>query len=293
MIDYKILDAWEARYIKNLPDKELLAWSDAEAVKRYPDWRWVYDKYELHKYLEMVPTWDLWNNYPVRYPKFVKPRFNVNGLGFGSGLIDSEFDVFDKGLCGSHIAQCILTGEHISSDVVFDGDELIDYYSFVCHYDRYGSLILFESTEKKPPKKLLEKMSKIGRGRRVMNVETIGNKPLEIHLRPSIQFYDISGGLLKNLPSFIKGDSWNKVHRGRTYSRVFRRREDARAARPRSQPKIPKGVRSVQYCWEKQQKLSKHGQDGKSFRYMVINGSNLRAIEDYARKLKPLIKFYS
>lgn len=292
MIDYKILDAWEANYIRNLEGRELLAWSDAEAVYRYPKLKWVYDKYQLSKYFDMVPTWDLWNDYPKRYPVFVKPRINLNGMGAGSGVIESISNLFDKGYIGSHIAQKNLVGEHISTDLVFDGEELIDYFSFLCHKNIKGSFWLFQSIDVSPTNRVIRKLSKIGQGRRVMNVETIGGAPIEVHLRPSLQFYDICGGLIRQLPGFIKGENWKKVKRERSYSRVYRRRHDCRAARPRSQPDLPRGVRSIQYCWENQKRLSKHGQDPYSYKYLVINGSNLRAIEDYGRLLNKLIKFY-
>jgi len=293
MVNYKILDAWDAKYIRNLPGRDLLAWSDAEAVYRYPKWKWVYDKYTLHRYLDIVPTWDLWEDIPDKFPKFVKPRINVNGMGSKSGIVNSVFEIFDEGLCGTHIAQPVLTGSHMSTDVVFDDDKFVDYFSFICHYDNYGSFKLFESINKKPPQKLLQKMANIGEGRRVMNVESIGNNPLEIHLRPSTSFFDISGGLLRQLPGFIGGEPWRPVKQEKTYSRVYRTREDCRTTRPRPLPPNPRGVRSVQLCWEKGKRLGQHAQDPYSFRYMAINGSNIRAIEDHGRLLNKKIKFYT
>lgn len=292
MIDYKILDAWEAKYIRNLPDKEVIAWSDAEAVKKYPKLKWVYDKLELHNYLDSVPTWDLWNSFPKKYPVFVKPRININGMGYRSEIINSEFELFDKGLIGTHIAQPILTGDHITTDIVFDGKEVVDYFSFYCHYNRYGSFSLFESVKELPNKNIIDKLSKIGIGRRIFNIETIGGKPLELHLRPSVQFYDISGGIMSQMPGFVMGDDWHKAKREKTYSKIYRTRRDCRMARPMPAPPRPRGVRSVQFCWENQQRLSKHTNDPYSLRYMVINGSNLRAISSYGSLLKDLIKIY-
>lgn len=292
MVDYTILDAWEAKYVRKLKDKELIAWTDAEAIFKYPKYKWVYDKLALHLYLDMVPTWDLWHEIPTRYPKFAKPRINVNGMGFKSGIVNSIFELYDRGLIGTHIIQPILRGEHLSTDLVWNGDKLIDYFTFYCHYDKKGSLILFESVDKKPPKKLLNKLKNIGEGRRVMNVETIGEKPLEVHLRPSVQFFDICGGLLPQITNFVKTGHWTKVKKEKTYSRVYRSNVDCRMARPKKIPSYPTGIRSIQFCWEKQQRLSKHTQDPSSFRYMVINGSNIRAIERYHNEIYKLIKIY-
>lgn len=292
MVDYKILDAWEKKYLTKLKDRDILAWSDAEAVYKYPKWKWIYDKYELHRYLQMVPTWNLWDEFPKEYPIFVKPRININGLGFGSGKVNSLFEIFDRGLCGTHIGQPILSGDHVSTDIVFDGEILVDYFSFYCRYNSRGNLVLFESTNTPPKPALIKKLSKIGEGRRVMNVETIGNKPLEVHLRPSVQFYDISGGLLEQMPNFIQTGAWRPVRQESTYSRVFRRPNDSRAARPSKIPPYPSGIRSIQFCWESQKRLSKHGQDPNSFKYLVVNGTNLRNINAYGRMLTNLITFH-
>lgn len=284
-----LLDEWESDYIKNLKDKDVLCWSDAEVVYKWPKYKWVYDKFILHKYLNEVPTWDLWEKIPKRYPKFVKPRINLQGMGKFSGIVHSFEEILEDGLCGTHIAQSVLEGCHISTDLVFDGEDLVDYFSFKCYKDENGSFWLFEST-KIYPKRLIKKLSKIGEGRRVINIETIGGKPLEVHMRPSLQFYDICGGLIKQLPEFIKTGKWTKIPFEKTYSRVYRRNTDTKYLTPRYLPVKSSNICSVQLCWEPYKALSDHEQDPHSYRYMVINGKDLEEIEKYSEKVHKLLK---
>lgn len=282
------LDPWEANFIRNLKNRELLAWSDFESWHRYPKHSWVYDKQALASFTG-VPTYDLETEIPdsIHYPYIIKPRTNFTGLSKDAYVASSEDEIEDwKGM----IAQKYIEGHQGTSDVVLLNGAVVDSFSFTTHKNYYGEIKLFESN---PfiPLQVVNKLRDLFSGYTgVVNVEYINSDIIEIHLRPSLQFYDICGGLIEQLPRFMETSKWEKVKFSKTYSRVYRTRHDGKPEVKSLPNEYGEGVTSVQLCWEDNKLLSETDPSLGRNRYMVINGTNLQKIEEFGKKATICIK---
>ena len=289
------LDPWEYQYVKHIDPKYLgvIAWTDPEACGRYPTFQWVYDKHDLSQRMG-VKSWDLEVELPDYYPCFVKPKYNLWGMGESAYKCShpDKLPIKKEGF----IAQEFFKGGHLSTDFVIFDSEIVDHFSFIGHKDYEGSFNLWESAKRYSDEAYLlaEILCHYGIGHAVINVETINGRVIEAHLRPSVQFADISGRILNQaLACFFKDKQY--IPRAReyekTYSHVYRMEQDAIVYPKYDVIKLPIGVRSVQRCWEPGLPLSACAQDATSYRYMVINGNDLKAIDAFALTMIESLQF--
>jgi len=258
------LDPWEFQYVKDLKDHEALAWTDEDAYHRYLPYSWIYDKYLL-ALRTGVPTVDLQIESPTAYPVMVKPRINLEGMSKDAYVAQSIEDIGSR---RGMIAQHFLTGDHLTTDFVIRDGQVIDSFTFLAHSEN-GSFFLFEAVDTQQPQ-VINFLNSLELRTGVVNVETIGGEILEIHLRPSVQFYDICGGLIERLPKLIKGGLWTSTTFEETYSLVYRTGEDKILTKVPIVLENP-AIRSIQLTWKEGLPLSAVTQDTHSFRFMVIN----------------------
>lgn len=279
------LDSWELQYVRGLKDNDVMAWADPQAKLMYPKHSWVYDKLLLSSYTG-VETWNLEDGLPDKYPVIVKPRENLFGLSKNCYIAHSEDEVEDF---VGYIAQEILTGMQLSTDLCIVDGNVAANYGFTTHKNSYGEIKLFTSTPF--PQHSFDGLEEILKGYTgIANVETVGGKIIEVHLRPSLQFYDICGGFIEQMPEFITKGVLPKVSYERTYSRVFRTRHDGYVSKAHIPSQKPPGVRSIQLCWTDGYKLSESDPGLIRHRYMVINGTDLTEIEKFGRMVRIHLK---
>lgn len=282
-----LLDPWERQYIDNLKDTDQLAWDDFTAWNRYPKYSWVYDKEALAKFTGLL-TYDLEKEIPdsAYYPYIVKPRTNFTGLSKDAYVVDSEDEIEDwEGM----IAQKFIEGHQGTADLILLDGVILDKFAFTTHKNFYGEIKLFESNPFLPLSVADTIRKLFGGYTGVVNVEYIEGKVIEIHLRPSLQFYDICGGLIEQLPKFIKEGKWEKVKFSKTYSKIYRTKHDG-FPEVKSLPQKPKGVSSVQFCWEDGKKISESDPSIGRNRYMVVNGTSLEDIQNFGKACNIQIK---
>lgn len=282
-----ILDDWESQY---LSAHELLKipWCDPVAFEFYPKDRWLYDKYQMHRALNPdVPIWNLNNETPNWFPIFVRPRFNLEGMSVGAHAVSAKTAL---GSYRNYIATPLKAGTQISVDMAFENGRLIEYFAFEAVKNGLTEFDHFRSIDRLP-EATLARLSEIGpllkQERAIVNAELIDNLFVEIHLRPSLQFYDISGGFLPHLIHWLAGKPFPKIDRSFTVSKIYRRPTDAYPKKPSSIPPLPAEIRSLQFTWYDGLPLSACTNDSTSYRYLVINGTSLRVIEDFARNFIP------
>lgn len=301
------IDDWERSYIKDLKDRSLLAWSDEEAFDRYPKLQWLYNKKLVHeKFNPEEPVQLVKPNMKVkkgiRFPAFIKPQWNLVGLGRGARVVTKEH--LEQFLCLNKYESYILTnkfkGRHLSVDCVVRDGRLLDWFGFEGLKDENGSFTMFRSVKKVGPKSEVRKIpfkkikevcraSRLKRG--VINIELIGRNVCEVHLRPSLQFFDICGGLIEKLPGFMKGDIWEPVYKESTVSVIYRKPVDMVPNITKKLPRLSKNVRSIQLCFEDGKPLSQHIQDEFSYRWLVINGRNLYECNRMKEKIEECIRW--
>lgn len=306
-----ILEHWYSQYFKDIKSDilNMVSWSDYESFGLYKNYRWVYDKELLSNILNYdvlkIEDYKKCNFYPV----IAKRRINIDGMGKWSYKANSESDI--KLHRKDMIIQSFFEGEHLTTDFCVRKGKILDYFSFKCHKDNKGSFFLFESidslslskevrldickSEIKNAYKFIENYLVGYTG--FVNIETIGNNIIEIHLRPSYQYFDICGDMLENFCKYLYNNR-NNILPGRydpvsfekTYSKIYRKQYNCKPLMIKI-PKLPYNIRSVQRCFDNNCSLSDYEQDEFSYLYMVINGTNLNSIKRFGKILDSRICF--
>lgn len=126
---------------------------------------------------------------PKSYPVVVKPIINLYGMGLNSKIINNKEEFYNNWLSNNFWSE-YLVGDHLSWDFVIRKGKLI--YSIVFQgfkfddKERFGTFSYWEliNHEMKIPdsiNNLIKKYFKNYTGN--LNIETIGNKIIEVHLR--------------------------------------------------------------------------------------------------------------
>ena len=279
------LDPWISQYVENIPGEHLseIAWTDAEAIGRYPQHAWLYDKLELCNLLG-YKAYDLNVEEPESFPMFGKLRTNVLGMGISARRLESMVDVHYHDM----IAMPIMKGKHLTTDFVIWKGKVKDSYTFEGIYEG-NSFKMFRSVScgDKPTAHQQKVIRELFDFTGIINIEMIGGKIIEVHLRPGSQYFDISGGMYEQaLKCFAELQTYYPVQFERTYSRVFRGKNDAFVKFNGKLDALPDGIRSVQLCFEDQKPLSANPNDEFTYVLFVVNGTNLKAIERFGKHLK-------
>jgi hypothetical protein len=281
------LDDWERKYIQNLPDYDLVAWSDTEAFHRYPNYNIVYNKLILSKHHTLIDTYDLEaGKRPTLYPCIIKPIVNLFGMSQGTYIASAEEEIEDtKG----YMAQNLLLGKHYSTEFVIQNGKIIDEFNFLCNKNFYGSFILFESTKTMDRMHMLQVKNKVEELLKGFTgpicVEHINGNIFDFHLRPGVQFYDILEPMMSQYPKLMQGN-YTPVPFKKCFSAVYRTRYNSIFNVKQIPQQKAQGVSSVQLCFTSGKPLSKEVQDEYSYRYMVVNGFDLIAVRNHGKYIR-------
>lgn len=190
------IDPWRAQYFEKVdcPEDVFIPTEDSDAWIWNPAHRWVYDKLAVatRQGLDAAPH----GVTPPVYPVFSKPIYNLKGMGVGSRALRSAAD-YEAAYRPGHMWMPLLEGDHVSSDVALvDGvpcwwrhargvpgeDGTFDYWRVDArsepaiegwagewcrhHFTGYTGMV---------------------------NLETIGGRIIEVHLRFADQWPDLYG----------------------------------------------------------------------------------------------------
>lgn len=300
------LDDWDINQIKHIEDYKKICWDDVSVCQKYPQFKWVYDKYKICNHFG-TKTYSNTDFKGENYPYILKPRFNLLGMGKNSFLSFSTTDTKQK-LHKLHlnkhnmIAQEYLCGLHISTDLLVKSGEILQKVSFIGHSNEYGLFDYWQSTINHPS--IVDDISKTIGWTGGMNVETIGNKVIEVHLRPAIQFADINCELTDRIPYLNRNITYNptlkywmdnppkKCVPG--YSKTYWRKKDAKISFIR--PDLPPidmfpGVTSYNFTWYPGKWLSNEVNPLNGYRYLIINGTNYENILKFGKALNSCLVF--
>ena len=187
---------WRKQYFEAVacPDDVTIPTDDDVAYALYPDHRWVYNKLLICQTqgLRHAPH----GIEPAEFPVFSKPIYNLRGMGAGIRTIRSLVE-YERHQAPGYMWMELLTGEHVSTDVAVVagvpvwwrhaigvplGDGAFDYWAVLAeprpeieHHCRSW---------------LLDHL-KAYTG--MMNLETIGGKIIDAHLRFTDQWPDLYG----------------------------------------------------------------------------------------------------
>jgi hypothetical protein len=280
-------DPWRLQYFMHAycPPDVNIPTEDCDAWLWYPAHRWVYDKIAVAQSqgIEAAPHGVM----PSRFPVFSKPITNLRGMGVASRVLHDASE-YTQNLTPGHMWMRLLQGPHVSSDVVIvdgeprwwrhvtgepSGEGTFDYWTVHAAAepaieDYCGAWIAQHL-----------------RGYTgILNIETIGARMIEVHLRMSDQWPDLYGaGWLDAVVRLYAQREWAFADQERRngYSVVlfgphgpkYRHPPAALVVRVRGMP----GVSSVQITFHEEKDPQGHAMPPGGFRLAIVNAWSLAA----------------
>ncbi len=284
------------QYFENVvcPDDVFIPTDDEHAYEFYPEHRWIYNKLLVCDSQGIagaphgVP--------PKSFPVFSKPIYNLHGMGVGGRVIESAEELEQHNTAG-HMWMEMMHGEHVSTDVVLLGGEAQWWRHTVGETLGEGLFDYWTVDDAERPE--LERYCGDWFRRHLRgysgaaNIETIGGRIIEVHLRFADQWPDLYGkGWLEAIVELYARRRWRYADDDRHigYSVVLFGGHNIHYVKPpedfvdslRGRP----GIRSVQITFHEDIAPELHAMPPGGFRLAVINcddlESGLKAREDLA-----------
>ncbi len=190
-------DPWRKQYFEGIdcPDEVMIPTEDGDAWQWYPAYKWVYNKLSVAESQGFAcgPH----GIEPPGFPVFSKPVFNMRGMGIGSRVLKTlrDYKAYQR---PGHIWMPILEGEHISSDAaVMDGKAVWWRHTYGAPLE--GGMFDYWVVLAEARPAIEDYCSdwiqrNLAGYSGMVNVETIGGKIIEAHLRFADQWPDLYGG---------------------------------------------------------------------------------------------------
>jgi len=270
---------WRWQYFAQQPcPKEVVVpVDDPPTWDLYPGRRWIHNK------LAICETQGLphgpHGTAPPRFPVFSKPIYNLRGMGAGGRIVESQ-EAYRSSLTPGYFWMPLLTGPHVSTDLA-----LVDGRIAWCRHTTgiAGPAGTFDywivHAEAMPA---LEAYLGEWSGRHlqgltgVVNIETIGGRIIECHLRMADQWVDLNGdGWLAAVVELYRTGVWRLQEQRRTgYSVVL---FGAAGVAPRIDRTAVRallstaGVSSIQITFDESQPAAAHAMPPGGFRLAIVN----------------------
>jgi len=187
---------WRHQYFERIacPPDLYIPTDDPEAWEWNPTHRWVFDKLQvaLSQGLAAGPHGTM----PPQFPVFSKPIMNFRGLGAGSRILHSAED-YEAHHTAGHFWMTLLQGPHVSSDVALvDGEprwwrHATGLATGEGMFDRWTIHAAADPPLEAACGAWIAEHLRGFSG--ILNVETIGSRIIEAHLRLSDQWPDLYG----------------------------------------------------------------------------------------------------
>jgi len=278
---------WRLQFFAEVacPDELLIPADDPEAWEFNPQHRWVFDKLQvaLSQGLAAGPH----GTTPPSFPVFSKPIMNFRGLGTGSRTLRSA-EEYDRHHTPGHFWMTLLEGEHISTDVaVVDG--FPQWWRHVTGRAAGEGMFDYWTVHAAANPQLeaacaawIERQLKGYTG--LLNLETIGGRIIEAHLRLSDQWPDLYGaGWIEAFVALYRDRLWHFADENRQdgFSLVLCVPKDRRYRHPPpgmvAQIKDMPKISSVQITFHADRPPERHAMPPGGFRVAVINAFDLGA----------------
>jgi hypothetical protein len=189
-------DPWREQYFTDVycPSDVHIPTDDVDGYKFNPRHRWIYSRLRVAQSQGL--ECGLNDSPPLRYPVFCKPVTNLKGMGAGTSILENERDFLEN--CGTDdFWMKLLTGDHVSSDwAVVEGE------AAWCRHTRgipgVGGTFDYWIIEARVRRRLERYCrawirSHLPDYTGMLNIETIGGRIIEAHLRFADQWPDLYG----------------------------------------------------------------------------------------------------
>ncbi|HVS03079.1 MAG TPA: hypothetical protein VMT16_09955 [Thermoanaerobaculia bacterium] len=213
-------DPWREQYFAGVacPEDLIVPTDDEHAWELYPQHRWVYNKLLVAESQGLaaaphgVP--------PRRFPVFSKPIYNLHGMGVGGRVVEAADELalsFEAG----HMWMELLAGEHVSTDVAVIGGEPRWWRHTVAKPLGEGMFDYWTVEAAARPE--LEAYcgqwlgAHLGAYTGFVNLETLGGRIVEAHLRFADQWVDLYGGAawVESVVRLYRDGAWRFDDSGR------------------------------------------------------------------------------
>ena len=278
-------DPWRLQYFAHVTTAALIPTEDSDAWQWYPAHRFVYDKLTvaLSQRLDAGPH----GTSPPHFPVFSKPIVNLKGMGVGSCMLTSQAD-YDAHYAPGHFWMTALDGRHVSSDIaVVDGEPR--WWRHVTGASAGEGTFDHWTVHAEPDPGIESYCGEWVRNNLagytgMLNLETIGEKIIEAHLRFADQWPDLYGpGWVEAVVGLYENGTWNFCDDDRSegysvvlfgpHGRQYRHPPKALVDEVRRTP----GVTSVQITFHEDRAPATHAMPPGGFRLAIVNGFDLNA----------------
>jgi hypothetical protein len=291
-------DPWRRAYFADTscPADVHIPTDDADAWRWYPEQRWIYNKLLVAESqgIECAPH----GIDPTHYPVFSKPVINLEGMGIGSRTLCDRLD-YEAHLSAGHMWMSLLSGEHISSDAAVVRGNVRD-IRHALGFSLPGGLFDYWIIDPDPRPALegylgtwIETHLKHYTG--MVNLESIGGRIIEGHLRLTDQWPDLYGQQwLDAVVALYSRSIWQSVpavpRRGYSialfgpHGRIYLAPDERKVRELRAE----RGISSLQITFHPDRPASSHAMPPGGFRLAVINAWDLAAGSRVRERLRDL-----
>jgi hypothetical protein len=280
-------DPWRLQYFEHAacPPDVNVPTEDSDAWLWFPEHRWVYDKIAVAQSqgLDAAPH----GVAPPKFPVFSKPIVNLKGMGIASRVLRSQGE-YEENETAGHMWMTLLEGRHVSCDVAVVAGEPRWWRHVTGRPGGEGTFDYWTVHAAAEP--AIEAYCGAWIGRHlarytgILNIETIGGRMIEVHLRMSDQWPDLYGaGWVEAVISLYREGRWQFVDADRRdgYSAVLFGPHGPRYRHP--PPALIEKVRqmadvsSVQITFHEDKEPARHAMPPGGFRLAIVNGWDLPA----------------
>jgi hypothetical protein len=280
-------DPWRLQYFEGVrsPPGLRIPTEDPDGYEWYPQQQWVYDKLRLcaSQGILCAPH----GVEPPAFPVFSKPITNLRGMGVGSRVLHSAAD-YRRCLTPGHFWMPLLRGEHVSTDVaVVQGRACWSRHS--CGIPAGEGTFDYWTIEAARRPELEDYLAQwlarnIGAYTGMMNLESIGGRIIDAHLRFADQWPDLYGrSWLEAVVTLYQHGVWEFREPPRTdgyslalfgpHGREYRHPPAAVVEQVRRMPQVS----SVQITFHSERPAAAHPMPPGGFRLAIVNCRDLEA----------------
>lgn len=288
-------DPWRMQYFENLdcPEAVRIPTEDGDAWSWYPKHKWIYNKLAIAESQDL--TCGPHGLDPPAFPVFSKPIYNMRGMGAGTRVLRSlkEYKHLQR---PGHMWMPLFDGEHVSSDAaVVDGE--VKWWRHVTGQALDGGMFdywtVLAGTRPEIERYCGDWVRRHLAGYTgMLNVETIGARIIEAHLRFSDQWPDLYGdGWLPALVRLYADGVWQFDDRDRRdgYSVVLFGAHGVQYRHPPAELvdrlRATPDVTSIQITFHEDRPPAAHSMPPGGFRLAIVNCWDLQAGLDVRREL--------
>jgi hypothetical protein len=277
-------DPWREQYFRDIacPDDVVIPTDDPDAWTLYPAHRWIYDKLAvaLSQGLDAAPHGVI----PPSFPVFSKPMVNLRGMGAGSRPIADAAD-YQAALTPGHFWSTLLEGAHVSTDVALVNG-VPCWWRHTTGITGPGGTFDYWHIAAAPMPEIETHCGAWARQHLagytgMANLETIGARIIEAHLRFADQWPDLYGpGWIEAVVALYATGEWRfpDTDRRDGFSVVLFGPHHRRYHHPPAAALAAlTGISSVQITFDPAKDPAHHPMPPGGFRLAVINTANLPA----------------